>query len=145
MIWIHFFSLYFFIIAAGLPFKVAAKLCFSGRRILSCRPELRLPPVRGRSVQVELKDQDAAGMGRALGGRHPVIDYGIVRSHLEILKESLCLFCARFASHPETPLPPHLTTGFHPITPGLAIHTHTHTAGCTSSIGGGKARMDIFH
>ena len=68
-----------------------------------------------------------------------MIGYGIARSHLESRKGSCCPFCDEFASHPETPLSPHSTRGFHPIAPG-----HTRTEVGTSSTGGEKARMDIF-
>jgi len=76
-------------------------------------------------------------------GRAPPCDLlrDCAQSPGESKRKSCCPFCDEFASHPETPLSPHPTRGFHPIAPG---HTHTHTQVGTSSTGGEKARMDIF-
>lgn len=78
-------------------------------------------------------------------GRAPPCDLlrDCAQSPGESKRKSCCPFCDEFASHPETPLSPHPTRGFHPIAPGHT-HTHTHTQVGTSSTGGEKARMDIF-
>ena len=59
-------------------------------------------------------------------GRAPPCDLlrDCAQSPGESKRKSCCPFCDEFASHPETPLSPHPTRGFHPIAPG---HTHTHT------------------
>lgn len=74
---------------------------------------------------MESEDQDAAGMGGALGRAPPCGRlWGCAQSPRDA-KESCCPFRAGFASHLETPLPPQPTMRFHPITPGLAACTHT--------------------